>query len=225
MDNVIEEIKFIKEKLPNVKEIIFQDDTLPGWRAKQISQAILNEKLDVTWSCFGRVDFKKDELALMKKSGCRVVQAGFESSNQNILNNSKKGATIKQAENFAKWTHDVGLKVHADFILGLPGETEETLKATQKWAYSLGLETYQFTIPKIYPGTPFYEWLEKNSYIKDGEVNYPNLSSEDIRYWARKMSRDYYFSLDHIKKLSLERLLIIAKNATRAVPKLLWERW
>lgn len=225
MSNVIEEFKFIQEKMPEIKEIFIQDDTLPPWRAKELSKAILKEGLDVTWSGFCRVDYPRDVLEIMKKAGCRTVHIGLESSNQQILNNVKKGTTVEQGTRFAKWVHELRLEVHADFIIGLPGETVETIKATQKWAYSLDFETYQFTIPKIYPGTPFYEWLEKNNYIKDGEVNYPNLSNEDIRYWAKKLTRDYYLSWRNIKKLTPERLLRLTNATIKLIPKLLWERW
>jgi anaerobic magnesium-protoporphyrin IX monomethyl ester cyclase len=225
MSNVIDEFRFIQDKMPEIKEIFIQDDTLPPMRAKEMCKAIIKEGLDITWSCFCRVDYPRDVLALMKKAGCRTVHIGLESSNQKILNNIQKGVTAEQGTRFAKWIHELGLEVHADFIIGLPGETKETIKATQKWAYSLDFETYQFTIPKIYPGTPFYEWLEKNNYIKNGEVNYPDLSSEDIRYWAKKLTRDYYLSWRNVKKLTPQRFSNLAGQAIKLIPKLLWERW
>lgn len=225
MENVIEEFRFIKEKMPHIKEIFIQDDTLPPMRAKEMCQRLLKEGLDIPWSSFCRADYPRDVLKLMKKAGCRSVHIGLESSSQQILNNIKKGVTVEQSTRFAKWTHEIGLKVHADFIIGLPGETIETIKATQKWAYSLDFETYQFTIPKIYPGTPFYAWLEKNNCIKNGEANYPNLSSEDIRFWAKKLTRDYYLSWRNVKKLTPERFMRLASSTAKLVPKLLWERW
>ena len=225
INNVIEEIKFIKEKMPEVKEVIIQDDTLPPSKAREFSKALLKEGLDINWSCYCRVDYPRDVLELMKKAGCNVIHVGFESSNQQILNNIKKGATVEQGERFAKWTRELSLKVHADFMIGLPGETMETIKATQKWAYSLDMETYQFTVPKIYPGTPLYEYLKNNNFLKNGEVNYPHLSSEEIRYWAKKLTRDYYLSWRNIKKLTPERFFRLAGATIKLIPKLLWREW
>lgn len=225
MDSVIAELKYIKENMPDVKEIFIQDDTLPAWRAKELSQAIIKAGLDITWSSFCRADYPRDILMLMKKAGCRVVHVGFESSNQKILNGIMKGTTVEQGKRFARWTHEAGLKVHADFMIGLPGETVESIKATQKWAYDLDMETYQFTVPKLYPGTPLYAYLEKNGFLKNGEVNYPNLSNEEIRYWARKLTRDYYLSWRNIKKLTPERFFRLAGATAKLLPKLLWRDW
>ena len=187
INKAIEELEFIKEKLTFVKEVFIQDDTLPAWRARELSTAIIEAGLDITWSCYARPDAYMDfeTLKLMKKSGCRCLHVGYESSNPLILKNIKKGTTVKMMEKFTEMTNNVGLVNHADFIIGLPGETVETIKATVEWARKLKVDSYQFTIPKPYPGTPFYEWLEENGYLKDGWANYPNLSSEDIERWTK----------------------------------------
>ena len=187
INKTIEELEFIKEKLPFVKEVFMQDDTLPAWRARELSTAIIENGLDITWSCYGRSDATYDfgTLKLMKKSGCRCLHVGYESSNLQILKNIKKGTTPKIMEKFTEMTNKVGLVNHADFIIGLPGETVETIKATVEWARKLKVDSYQFTIPKPYPETPFYEWLEENGNLKDGWANYPHLSSEDIEKWTK----------------------------------------
>jgi len=187
INKTIEELQFIKNKLQFVKEVFIQDDTLPAWRARELSTAIIEAGLDITWSCYARSDATYDfeTLKLMKKSGCRCLHVGYESSNPQILKNIKKGVNVKSMEKFTEMTNKVGLLNHADFIIGLPGEKVETIKATVKWAKTLKVDSYQFTIPKPYPETPFYEWLEKNSYLKDGWANYPHLSSKDIEKWTK----------------------------------------
>ena len=187
INKTIEELEFINEKLPFVKEVFIQDDTLPAWRARELSTAIIEAGLDATWSCYARPDASMDfeTLKLMKKSGCRCLHVGYESSNPQILKNIKKGTTVKMMEKFTEMTNNVGLVNHADFIIGLPGETVETIKATVEWAKTLKVDSYQFTVPKPYPETPFYEWLEENGYLKDGWANYPHLSSEDIKKWTK----------------------------------------
>ena len=192
INKTIEELEFIKEKLPFVREVFIQDDTLPAWRARELATGIIEAGLDITWSCYARSDatYDLETLKLMKKSGCRCLHVGYESSNPQILKNIKKGVNVKMMEKFTEVTNKVGLVNHADFIIGLPGETEETIKATVKWAKTLKVDSYQFTVPKPYPETPFYEWLEENGYLKDGWANYPHLSSEDIDKWTRWALRE-----------------------------------
>jgi len=190
MNSVIRELRFIKEELPFVREVFIQDDTLSEKRARELSTAIIDNDIDITWSCYSRVDMDLDTLKLMKKSGCRLMHVGYESSNPEILSNIRKGTTVKMMERFTENANKVGLLNHADFIIGLPGETVETIKATVKWAKTLKVDSYQFTIPKPYPETPLYEWLEENGYLKDGWANYPHLSAEDINRWTKWALRE-----------------------------------
>jgi anaerobic magnesium-protoporphyrin IX monomethyl ester cyclase len=184
--HTIDEIRFIKNKLPYVKEIFIQDDTLPSWRAKELASGILENDLDITWSCYARADgtYNLETLQLMKKSGCRCLHVGYESSSAQILKNIKKGTTLTSMEKFTEMTNEVGLANHADFIIGLPGETIETIKATVSWARALKVDSYQFTTPKPYPETPFYEWLDEMGFLKDGLPNYPELPADDIAKWV-----------------------------------------
>ena len=93
MGNVIKEIRFIQKEMPWVKEIFIQDDTLPAWRARELSQAILDAGLKVTWSCYARADATMDyeTLSLMKRSGCRIMHVGYETSDPEILRSIVKG--------------------------------------------------------------------------------------------------------------------------------------
>ena len=102
----------------------------------------------------------------------------------------KKGVNVKTLEKFTEMTNKVGLVNHADFIIGLPRETVETIKATVEWAKTLKVDSYQFTVPKPYPETPFYEWLEENGFLNDGRVNYPYLSTEGIDKWVKWALRE-----------------------------------
>ncbi|MBT9150948.1 MAG: 2-hydroxyethylphosphonate methyltransferase [candidate division WS2 bacterium] len=187
INKTIEELEFVKKKLPFVKEVFIQDDTLPAWRARELATAIIEAGLDITWSCYARSDatYDLEMLKLMKKSGCRCLHVGYESSSAQILKNIRKGTTPQIMEKFTEMTNKVGLVNHADFIIGLPGETVETIKESVKWAKTLKVGSYQFTVPKPYPETPFYEWLEENGCLKDGRANYPHLSAEDIDKWTK----------------------------------------
>ncbi|MCJ7816576.1 MAG: radical SAM protein [Candidatus Aenigmarchaeota archaeon] len=203
MENVIDEIKFIRKELPWVREIFIQDDTLPAWRAKELSEAILKSGLKVTWSCYARADASMDygTLSIMKKAGCRIMHVGYESSDPGILKSIIKGTTVKTMEDFTKAANELNLMIHADFIVGLPGETEETIKNTVSWARKLKVHSYQFTVPKPYPGTPFYSLLEKNGWLKDGYADYPNLSHEEIVKWNKWALKQTNMSSNYIMRM------------------------
>jgi len=225
INKTMEEFEFIKEKLPFVKEVFIQDDTLPAWRARELSIAIIENGLDITWSCYARPDASYDfeTLKLMKKSGCRCLHVGYESSNPQILKNIKKGVSVEIMEKFTEMANKVGLMIHADFIIGLPGETVETIKATVKWARKLKVDSYQFTRPYPYPGTPFYEYLSRNGFLKDGIVNYPHLSAEEIDKWVkwalRKTNLNPKYLLRMVKKPKEWNRLI--RSARHVVPNVI----
>lgn len=180
--NVIEEIKSVKERMPWVKEIFIQDDTLPAWRARELSEALIKEGIKLVWSCYARADatMDYDTLKIMKKSGCRIMHVGYESGDPQILRNIMKGTTVKTMERFTRDANELGIMIHADFIVGLPGETKETIEKTVRWARGLNVHSYQFTVPKPYPGTPLYGFLKNKSWIKNGQINYPHMSYEEI---------------------------------------------
>lgn len=203
IENVIGEIKFIKKELPWIKEIFMQDDTLPAWRARELSEAIIKEGLKVTWSCYARADASMDygTLSLMKKAGCRIMHVGYESSDPEILKSIVKGTTVKTMEEFTKNANKIGLMIHADFIVGLPGETPKTIKKTVAWARKLKVHSYQFTVPKPYPGTPFYNLLKNKEWLKDGYANYPGLPHEEIIKWNKWALRQTNMSMDYLLRM------------------------
>lgn len=182
MDNVIEELKFVRKEMPYIHEVFTQDDTLPDDRARELSEAILSNNIKIRWSCYARPNLEYETLKLMKRSGCRTMHVGFESAGRTILKNIKKGVTPERAERFAFDAEKVGLYIVADFITGMPGETEETIRKTVAWAKKLPVNRYTMTLPKPYPETPLYEWLESHNCLdEEGHANYPNLSWERIK--------------------------------------------
>ncbi len=189
--NVIEEIRYIKKFMPWTKEIFIQDDTLPSWRAEELADALIENKIDIKWSCYARADATMTlrVLSKMKKSGCRLMHVGYETHDRNILKNICKGTTPETMEQFTKNANKVNIMIHADFITGLPGENRKTIIDTVRWAKRLNVHSYQFTIPKPYPGTPFYDTLKKKGWIVNEKIEYPELSQEDIKkynIWALK---------------------------------------
>ena len=84
----------------------------------------------MTWSCNAKANVPRKTLEVMKANGLRLLLVGYESGNQQILHNIKKGLLVDVAERFTKDCHELGIVVHGTFILGLPGETRETIQET-----------------------------------------------------------------------------------------------
>ncbi len=210
VENVIRELYYIKAELPFVKEVVFEDDTF-GVNRKWLHKfclRLIQEKLDVTWSCQVRADLDYETLQLMSRAGCRLVIVGFESANQHILNAIKKGISLKQMEKFANNVRKAGILLHADFIFGLPKETPETIAQTIRFIFKIRPEVLQISIATPFPGTEFYEWLKRKGYLitenlseyldefghQRAIISYPSLSAEEIERWIDKALKMYYFS-------------------------------
>lgn len=204
MDGVIKELWFVKRQMSFVREVFIQDDTLPAWRCRELSSAIIESGLDIVWSCYARADETMDyeTLKLMRESGCRNLHVGYESADPRILKNVNKGITRKTMKEFTEAANRAGLMIHADFIFGLPGETVDTIKSTIEYAKKLDVDSYQFIVPKAYPGTPYHGWLESKGYLKDGQVDYPHLSHEEICEWSRIAMRECFFSWRYFSRVA-----------------------
>jgi radical SAM superfamily enzyme YgiQ (UPF0313 family) len=146
----------------------------------------------------------RETLKAMKEAGCRLLIVGFESGDPQILRNIKKGATVERARAFAKDCHDLGLVIHGDFILGLPGETKESIRNTITFAKSLDVETIQVSIAHAYPGTELHEYAAKNGFItnksmQDGgghqmaHIEYPGLPADYVLEMVHRFYDEYYF--------------------------------
>src|SRR5476651_1935348 len=134
IDRVVQDVKYVKENFPQVKEIFFDDDTLTDDHARVEELAKALGPLGVTWSCNAKANVPRKTLEVMKANGLRLLLVGYESGNQQILHNIKKGMLIDVARRFTKDCHELGITIHGTFILGLPGETKETIEETIRFA-------------------------------------------------------------------------------------------
>lgn len=201
--NVVAEVKRALELFPNMKEIFFDDDTFSWKKNRTIALCEEFKKLNFTWSCTSRVHSDYETLKAMKEAGCRLMIVGFESGDDQILKNIKKGATVEMGRKFMKNCKKLGLIVHGDFILGLPGETKETIEKTINFAKELDCDTIQVSIAHAYPGTELYKYLEDNGLLKgdmtDEEghqlphIEYPGLGRGQIMQSVEKFYDTYYF--------------------------------
>ena len=113
----------ITELFPSVKEVFFDDDTFTDdrRRAEQIARGM--GKLGLTWSCNAKANVPYETLKVLRDNGLRLLLVGYESGNQQILINIKKGVRVDRARQFTKDCRDLGITIHGTFIVGLPGET------------------------------------------------------------------------------------------------------
>jgi len=204
-DDVAREMAKAKELWPEVKEFFFDDDTFNIQKARTIELCAKLKPLALTWSCTSRVTTDYETLKAMKEAGCRLLIVGYESGDQQILKNIKKGATVERARQFTKDCHKLGLVVHGDFILGLPGETHETINRTIAFAKELDVETIQVSVGHAYPGTEFYDHVVKNGFIVGeakmvdegghqlAHIQYPGLPADDILSAVHRFYDEYYF--------------------------------
>jgi len=204
-DDVAREMAKAKEMWPNVKEFFFDDDTFNIQKARTIELCAKLKPLGLTWSCTSRVTTDFETLKAMKEAGCRLLIVGYESGDQQILKNIKKGATIERARQFTKDCHKLGLVVHGDFIMGLPGETHETINNTIAFAKELDVETIQVSVAHAYPGTELYDYAVKNGFmvgdnkmVDEGghqlaQIQYPGLPADDIMSAVHRFYDEYYF--------------------------------
>jgi hopanoid biosynthesis associated radical SAM protein HpnJ len=203
--HVIEEIAWAQKAFPQVKEFFFDDDTftddLP--RAEAIAREL--GKLGVTWSCNAKANVPRETLKIMKDGGLRLLLVGYESGNQQILFNIKKGMRVEVAERFTKDCHDLGIAIHGTFILGLPGETPETIQQTVRWATKINPHTIQVSLAAPYPGTFLYDqavengWLDaENTELVDDSgrqiapLHYPGLSHAQIFDSVETFYKSFY---------------------------------
>ena len=203
-DDVAAECKYVLENFPGLKEIFFDDDTFNYQKARTIELCAKLKKLNFTWSCTSRVTTDYETLKAMKDAGCRLLIVGYETGDAQILKNIKKGATLDMAERFTANCKKLGLVIHGDFIVGLPGETPQTLRKTIDFAKRLDVETIQVSLGHAFPGTEFYEHAKKNGLVTiesmtdDGghqlpNAVYPGLDSGELMEWVERFYAEYYF--------------------------------
>ncbi len=204
VEHVVREIALAARYFPRVKEYFFDDDTftddLP--RAEAIARGL--GKLGVTWSCNAKANVPEATLRVLRDNGLRLLLVGYESGNQAILNNIKKGIRLDVARRFTRDARALGIKIHGTFILGLPGETRETIQATIRFAQEIDPDTIQVSLAAPYPGTELYRQARENGWLAgDGLVDdrgtqvsalsYPDLDNTEIASSTEEFYRRFYF--------------------------------
>jgi radical SAM superfamily enzyme YgiQ (UPF0313 family) len=223
ISNVLDELEWIQENLPEVKEMFFEDDTftINKRRVLEFCRKYKERGLDITWSCNTRADtLDLETMKRMKKANCRLLIVGYESGSDEILKNIKKGFTTKQIKDFARNARKAGLLVHGDFIIGLPGETKETIEVSKQLIKEVKPDILQVSVASPFPGTEFYEWCREKGYLLTDDPNeyldmqghqkaiisYPELTNEEMVKEADEILKGYYMSVNYVP-LALRQVL------------------
>ncbi|AYJ86837.1 hopanoid biosynthesis associated radical SAM protein HpnJ [Sphingomonas paeninsulae] len=216
--HVIEEVKYVQREIPQTKEIFFDDDTLTDNAPRVEALAIELGKLGVTWSCNAKANVPYKTLKIMKENGLRLLLVGYESGNQQILHNIKKGLRTDVARQFTKDCHALGIVIHGTFILGLPGETTETIEETIQYAKDINPHTIQVSLAAPYPGTFLYKQATENGWfdgtdhlLTDGgnqiaQLSYPHLPASVIFDKVEEFYKRFYFRPSKIWEIVSEML-------------------
>jgi hopanoid biosynthesis associated radical SAM protein HpnJ len=216
--NVYEEIKWIVDNIPEMRELSFDDDTFSADKKHARAVAGLIKPLGISWTINARANCDYETLKIMREAGLRHVVVGYESGNEQILKNIKKGVSKEQAIQFTKDCKKLGLSVHGAFIMGLPGETRETIRETIEYAKMLDLNSIQASLASPYPGTEFYDlckdqgWISSDAFIDDTGhqkcvINYPNLSNAEIFNSVEEFYNKFYFRPKYILR-SIGKMIV-----------------
>ena len=160
--NVVDEIAYILKEFPDVREIMFEDDTLTlnKQRCIAFAEEILRRNLKFTWSANSRAEVDLETMKLLKRAGARLFCVGIESGDQATLDRMRKNLRIERIRQFFRDARQAGILIHGCFLVGLPGETRDTMNQTLSLAKELNPDTAQFFPLMVYPGTEAYRWAQ-----------------------------------------------------------------
>ncbi len=219
-ENVLQEMALAKSYYPQVKEFFFDDDTFTDdlKRTEEIARGM--GKLGIPWSCNAKANVPYETLKILKDNGLRLFVVGYESGNQKILINIKKGMRVDRARQFTEDCHTLGITIHGTFVLGLPGETHETIEETIEFAKEMNPHTLQVSLAATYPGTFLYNQAKENGWLREDSDNdlvggdgvqvsaltYPHLSHEEIFKAVSMFYRRFYFRPGKIAEMTSEMI-------------------
>jgi radical SAM superfamily enzyme YgiQ (UPF0313 family) len=217
--SVLDEAALAQRLFPQMKELFFDDDTFTDDRDRAAAIARGLGRLGITWSCNAKANVPRETLKIMRDNGLRLLLVGYESGNQQVLINIKKGLRVERARRFAADCRDLGITVHGTFILGLPGETKETIQETIRFARDVNPHTIQVSVAAPYPGTELYRQATENGWLPEDDdgatlvseqgtqlaaLSYPNLGHTEILESVDMFYKRFYFRAGKLAEMSAE---------------------
>lgn len=220
--NVVEEIAYILKDFPDVREIMFEDDTLTFNKQRCIAFAeeILRRNLKFAWSANSRAEVDLETMKLLKRAGARLFCVGIESGNQATLDRMRKKLRIERIRQFFRDARQAGILIHGCFLMGLPGETRETMNQTLSLAKELNPDTAQFFPLMVYPGTEAYRWAQAEEYLITQDfrqwvtpeglhhcvVSRPGLTNRDLVKFCDRARREFYLRPAYVGRKLIQSL-------------------
>jgi len=206
VNNVISELRLLIDRY-GLREINIDDGTFTTNRQRVIEfcQRLRHEKMELVWTCNGRVDNLDDEmLAEMKASGCKMIRLGVESGSQEVLDKIRKGLTLQQIENGVRLVKKHGIQALGGFMFGFPYDSRESVEQTIQFAKRLSPDQVQFSIAMCYPGTSLYEYAKENNLLlaesfKEFDmtcgpvVRTMDMERDELQHILARAYREFYF--------------------------------
>ena len=203
-ENIMQELWKLKKMGLNNIHMYADLFTVNRDQVMDLCKRMIDEKINLRWTCNSRVDYVDEEmLAMMGKAGNWLISWGIESGSEQILRHARKGAYPDKAARSLQWARNAGIKNWGYFIIGLPGETEETIRQTIDFSKGLPLDIALFHVAAPYPGTPFFFEVVKNGWFRPGTrwehvdmdkgtvLDYEGLPAERLLYWQRRAFREW----------------------------------
>ncbi|MGQ9515941.1 MAG: B12-binding domain-containing radical SAM protein [Anaerolineae bacterium] len=206
--NVVAEFEYIARELPQVRHVFVEDDTLTvnRERCRELAERLRQARTGLTFTANSRADVDFETLKALKAAGCRMLCVGFESGDDEVLRQIRKGLTTDQMKRFMRDARRAGILVHGCFMAGCPGETPQSLQRTLQLAKELNPDTAQFFPLMVYPGTEAYAWAEHSGYLRTRDfrqwvtdeglhncvVDLPGLPAEALVAWCDEARRQFY---------------------------------
>jgi radical SAM superfamily enzyme YgiQ (UPF0313 family) len=210
-------MELVPKYFPQVREVFFDDDTFTDDRPRAEEIARGMGKLGLTWSCNAKANVPYETLKVFRENGLRLLLVGFETGNEQILKNIKKGVKAERARQFAKDCHDLGITIHGTFIIGLPGETKQTIEETVRFAKQINPHSLQVSIAAPYPGTALYRQAKEEGWLPDEDfslvddhgvqsavLQYPGLTRVEMFESVDAFYKKFYFRAGKIAEMVSE---------------------
>jgi radical SAM superfamily enzyme YgiQ (UPF0313 family) len=234
-EKIAAEIAWALEHYPNTKSFFFDDDTfnLGRTRLLKFAEEMKRRKLRIPWGMNARADnWDRELMEKLVETGLFTLRIGIESGDQNVLDRTLKEINLEQARKTLEMSHQLGIKNHLSFVIGLAGETAESVENTIKFIKSVPADSVQFSVAIPFPGTTFYDYVERNGFLLTDDWSKYNgfdhvvmrtetMTADDIARAVTRARRKVYFSPRFIKRrLSYVRNLRDLGAITRKVWRL-----
>jgi len=221
IEDLFDEIEYIKNM--GVNELYFYDPnfTTDMERTTKICNLMIKNKYNLKWFCNGHVNhLNREVLYLMKKAGCHTIMLGLESGHNRVLRSIRKGFSTEKAAQIVRECHNIGIRTLGYFLIGLPGETNETINDTIRFAKSLPLDFASFNFPSPVPGTEMWKKHLDHKYSEfnkvemdhsnDPVIDINGISKDKLTQFKTEAYRKFY-----LRPIIIYKQLISVKNFTR----------